>query len=267
MRKRYALPAVLALPMSLGLPLAYAQDAPPAPAPPAQQPADADPVALLIQALNDDDNGLAIDREARTIDIDAKVCLRVAEFLEQLACSPDTREHESLLVLQTTPSLIHTAMLLLELEPGSPMRWVEEGDTVRTLAPRGPAIAVFIVTTDEDGEETLTPANEWVVDQKTGEPMVGNTWLFAGSKFVEVNGQEMYVADAYGTAISLVNFGDDLLARATDMTDRNDSHNRTWGARTDQIPEVGTAVRVRLELPDPPAEEPAPAPPAEDPEE
>ncbi len=265
MRKRYALPVLLALPLSLGTPPLNAQETPAAPPHPAIQPADPDPVAIVIQALNTDDNGLTIDRAARTIDIDAKVCLREAEFLEQLACSPDTREHESLLVVETTPSLIHSAMLLLELEPGSPMRWVEEGDTVRTIAPEGPAIAVFIVTTDEDGEESLTPANEWVVDQKTGETMRGNTWLFAGSKFVVVNGQEMYVADAYGTAISLVNFGDDLLARATDMTDRNDSHNQTWGARTDQIPEVGTAVRVRLVLPEPAAVEGEPAPPADTP--
>ncbi|MEM9416221.1 MAG: YdjY domain-containing protein [Planctomycetota bacterium] len=215
-----------------------------------------DPVAQIIDAFNADDNGITIDRDARTVDIDAKVCLRECEFLEQLACSPDTREHESLLVLQAKPSMVHTALLLLGLEPGSPLQWIEEEDSVRTIPPRGPEIEVLILTTDGEGREVLTPANEWVKDQNSGETMQGNTWLFAGSKFVEVNGQEMYVADAYGTAISLVNFGDDLLARATDMTDSNESHGRVWGANTDAIPEVGTEVRLRLHVPEaaPPAD-------------
>lgn len=247
---------------------------PPADAPPVA--AQDDPVAQLIEAFSADDNGITIDRDARTVEVDAKVCLRECEFLEQLACSPDTREHESLLVLQAKPSMVHTALLLLGIEPGAPMTWVEEEESVRTIAPRGPAVAVFIVWRNEADEEVLTPANQWVRDQKTGQAMRGNTWLFAGSKFVEVNGQEMYVADAYGTAISLVNFGDDLLARATDLTDSNDSHGRVWGANTDAIPEVGTEVRIRLVVPeaadpvnpvDPqgaPAEAPAEAPPAED---
>lgn len=209
---------------------------------------DDDPIGQLIDALNADDNGLTIDREARVIDITAKVCLREGEFLEQLACSPDTREHESILVLQTQPSLVHTALLLMGLEPGSPIRWEEVEDGVRTLPPSGPPIDIFIHY-EAEGEEKTVPANEWVADQKTGEPMAGNTWLFAGSKFVEVNGQEMYVADAYGTAISLVNFGDDLLARSNELTDSNDNHDRIWGARTAAIPEVGTEVRLRLVLP------------------
>lgn len=227
-----------------------------------------DPIAQLIEAFNTDENGITIDRDARTVDIDAKVCLRECEFLEQLACSEGTREHESLLVLLAKPSMVHTALLLMGLEPGSPMRWIEEEDSVRTIAPRGPEVAVFIVWHDEAGEEVLTPANEWVSDQNSGEAMEGNTWLFAGSKFVEVNGEEMYVADAYGTAISLVNFGDDLLARATEMTDQNDSHGRVWGANTDAIPEVGTEVRIRLVLPEPAREadphQPAEAAPAGD---
>lgn len=221
----------------------------PAPPPAQEQPPADDAVGQLIAALNQDDNGLTIDREARTVDVAAKVCLREAEFLEQFACSPDTREHESILVLNAQPSMIHTSLLLLGVEPGSPLTWVEEGDSVRTIPPRGPEIQVFIVTTDDAGEEQVVPANTWVKDQNTDEPMVGNSWLFTGSKFVEVNGEEMYVADAYGTAISLVSFGDDLLARAGDLTDQNDSHGKVWGTNTDAIPEVGTEVRVRLVLP------------------
>ena len=235
--------------------------APPAPPEPAEAPAAGDnPAGQLIEALNADDNGISIDPQARTIDLLATVCLRECEFLEQLACSQDTREHESLLVLHTPPSLIHAAMLLMQLEPGAPMRWVEEGEGFRMIPPRGPEVGVTLITVADDGEEVHTPANEWVCDQTTGETMRGNTWLFTGSTFTVVNCQELYVADLYGTAISLVNFGDDLLARAGSMTQNNDDHGRVWGPRTQVIPEIGTEVRVRLTLPKPSTAGSAPGP-------
>lgn len=237
---------VLAVGLSLALPgIGLAQDAS---AP--NRTAEADPVAEVIAAINQDDNGLTIDREAGTIDIVGKVCLREAEFLEMLACTPDTREHESLVVLNTLPSTIHTALLLMGLEPGSPSRWVQDGEgpDVKMLPPRGPQVSVSILY-EVDGEVTETPANQWIRNQKTDEPMEDAVWVFAGSKVVEYEGRQIYVADSYGTALSLVNFGDDLLARQSEMSDQNESHGQTWGANTQAIPAVGTEVVLRLTLP------------------
>ena len=239
-------------------PLLRAQDDTTAPSPPAETEDAQSPVMALIAAINDDDNGIKINHEARTIDLEAVVCLRECDFLEQLACTETTREHESILKMQAQPSAVHTAMLLMGLEPGAPMSWAEEDDSVRIIPPSGPRVQISLIQGEGD-EQTQTPANEWIIDQNSGETMQGDTWLFTGSLFTEMNGREIYVADAYGTAISLVNFGDDLLARPTDMTHSNDSHNRVWGTKTDAIPEVGTAVIIRLTLPDPASSEDAQA--------
>ena len=52
------------------------------------------------------------------------------------------------------------------------------------------------------------------------------------------------MADANGTVLSLVNFGDDLLARPTRLT--NETDNRVWSTRTAVIPEPETPVTIRL---------------------
>lgn len=262
-----------ALLLAGGLALAaVSQEPAPAQEPAPPQPANtkADPTQALIDAMNADDNGLTIDREAGTVDITGKVCLRQAEFLEMLACTPDSREHESLIVLDTMPSTIHTALLLLGLEPGAPAKWEQVGDSpdFTMLPPRGPQVEVLI-RYEKEGQTVEVPANQWVLNQKTSKPMEGSTWVFAGSKIVDYEGQQIYVADSYGTALSLVNFGDDLLARNVTMSDSNDSHEQTWGANTELIPNVGTKVVLRLRTripadnqarPEAPAEEPAPAP-------
>ncbi|MEM1354288.1 MAG: YdjY domain-containing protein [Planctomycetota bacterium] len=217
----------------------------------ADQPAaQDDAVERLVQAMNEDENGLTINREQGFVDVSGKVCLRQADFLEMLACTPDSREHESLVVLDAMPSTIHTALLLLELEPGAPATWEQQGDGLdfKMNPPRGPEVLVLIRYEDEETGETVeVPANEWVLNQKTSKTMEGATWVFAGSKIVDYEGRQIYVADSYGTALSLVNFGDDLLARQVNMTADNANHDMVWGANTEVIPAVGTKVVVRLD--------------------
>ena len=52
-------------------------------------------------------------------------------------------------------------------------------------------------------------------------------------------------SDGNGPTTSLVNFGDDRLARPTELTNKDDE--AAWGPATDRIPDVGTKVIVRLE--------------------
>ena len=59
------------------------------------------------------------------VEIRAVVCLD-AGWLEQIACSPGTREHEALVVVEIPPSDVHAALLSAGFEPGSPGRWSYE---------------------------------------------------------------------------------------------------------------------------------------------
>ena len=47
-------------------------------------------------------------------------------WIEQVACLRNTREHEAIFVTDVQPSLVHSALLMLSLEPGAPGRWLEK---------------------------------------------------------------------------------------------------------------------------------------------
>lgn len=204
-----------------------------------------DPIAEAIKQINEQDNGVTVNAEAKHLDIKATVCLRRGEFLEMFACTPDTREHESILVVDAMPSTIHLGLLLLGLEPGKPLFYDRKTDPPKLVPATGPKVDVFIVIKVNNVEREI-PANRWVQDTKTKEMMSGNTWLFAGSQFAEYQGKEVYHADINGSAISLVNFGDDLLTKPSKLTDANESHDKVWQPRTQAIPKVGTKVTLRL---------------------
>jgi hypothetical protein len=196
---------------------------------------------------------VAIDREQRVVDIDATVVLREGGWLELLACTPHTRTHESIFVIHAKPSHIHLAMVMLGLEPGTPMRWKLVGEEYVSSPAHGPAVAVTILT-HHDGKSVETPANQLVLNKKTGEPLPDNQWLFTGSSFDDSHTPPRYRADVEGSVLSLVNFGDEVLARHTDRTNQNDQG--ALQPNTDLIPPVGTSVTIRLRPVDLPVETP-----------
>lgn len=212
-----------------------------------------------------------VDVEAKRVEIAARVVNREVEWLELLLCTEGGREHETVLTTKAKPSHIHTALLLIGLEPGrvqrgEPIDPDDPGAGFRLIPAEGPAVAVTlrhergVVEPAEEREtgrghasETVTAdAGSWVWDRRGGETLAGTTWLFTGSKFVPHDGREVYVADFSGTLISLVHFGDDVLAPRTEMTNRNDE--QALGCHTPAIPPVGTAVTVALT----PADHPPP---------
>lgn len=236
------LAAVLAVALSGGL---HAQTSAPE-APDATAPAQANdtkpgraPMELPAAAMPH----LHIDREAGIVDVDARVVLREGEWLELIACAPNSKEHESLVVVLARPSHIHLALLTLGLEPGTPMTVEKLEDGYKVHPAQGPQVEVSFVV-GEGAQRREVPANEWVVAQQTGEVMGDNLFLFAGSTFVNYEGEDIYMADLSGAVVSLVNFGDDLLTRDTTAT--NNSDNQVWNANTAQIPPLDTPVTLRL---------------------
>ncbi len=185
-----------------------------------------------------------VDRDAGVVEVDAKVVLDQAEWLELIVCTAGSREYESVAATQARPSHIHLALMTLGLEPGHPMSWKrDEHDALVRIDAAGPAVEVT-VSWDKDGQKHEIPANRWIKDNTTGEVMAGSTWMFTGSSLVEHNGDRFFMADVNGTVLSLVNFGDDLLARDTKLTDKTDEGQ--WVANPDTIPPVGTPVTIRL---------------------
>ena len=107
------------------------------------QPNDGPSPKSAPTSIKDFAPGVHIDWANRAVEIDARVVLRSGP-LELLACSPKTREHESILVVDARPLHVYQALGLIGLAPGSPSRfdeasrkaWSKE-PIVSGAAPRG----------------------------------------------------------------------------------------------------------------------------------
>ncbi len=186
---------------------------------------------------------VTIDRHNATVDLDATVNMQDGRWLELLACTPQMRTHESILVTPAKPSHVHLALVMLGLEPGAPMRWRQVGDEYIADPAHGPRIAVTLVF-QQDGQSVEVPANRWVVNRRTGETLDSNVWLFTGSSFDDTQDPPVYRGDIEGSILSLVHFGDEVLARPTELTNQTDQGS--LAPHTELIPPVGTPVKIRL---------------------
>ena len=105
-------------------------------------------------------------------------------------------------------------------------------------------MAVSVLSEDHD-KQVERPANELIMDQKAKKAMADNVWVFAGSKEMPTDDKKsIYAADIDGVILSIVNFGNDVLAKVTDLT--NGTDQAKWGPATESIPALRTKVVIRL---------------------
>lgn len=189
--------------------------------------------------------GITVDRKAGTVDVDATIAARDA-FLELIACTANTKEHEALVSIEARAQHVHLALMLLGAKPGSPSRWVydEKADAWRGIAPRGTPVRLSLMIEEDEGwvEKRLT---DYVVDAEK-KPLTSDTFVFGGSKLRKVGEDKppIYEADASGNFASLVSFGDETLSWPTAASTSNEQLE--WYTNTGAIPDVGTKVKLRL---------------------
>jgi len=182
--------------------------------------------------------GVTLNRAEGFVDLNATVALRDG-LLELVACTSGTKEHESLFAIAARPRHVHLALLLLGLEPGKPSGGLYEGDTWVGIPAAGPKVAVSVV---HDGKEI--PVQQFVRGEKPDDRLADNVFLFAGSIVEEADESRSYAADESGNVISLVAFGDEVLALPTPASADNDM--LMWQANTAKMPPLSTAVKIRL---------------------
>src|SRR3954465_4681870 len=103
---------------------------------------------LQSDAGDKDGSGVKLDKDKRTITIDAKIAPRKLEYLkgevypiEVIACWPHPKgkkAHETVVTIEAKPSDVHKALESLGLKPGTPV--MGESET----PPQGPAVNVFL---------------------------------------------------------------------------------------------------------------------------
>ena len=213
--------------------------------------------------------GIVIDLQNGYVDLQGAIRVNNG-YLELVACTKDTKEHESIVAVTARPMHIHTALLLLGANNGHPaMRKPVDEEMTRwiNLPPRGDAVNVFLIFDNKEGKPVERPISDFLlyskqrIDEVDGEVRVApeaqgesddehakrfpDTFLFTGSHLVDNgDGPRRYLADESGDVISIATFGDEVLSLPFHQTQANDA--LMWRANPKTLPEVGSEVTLRL---------------------
>ncbi|MDB4652645.1 YdjY domain-containing protein [Akkermansiaceae bacterium] len=199
--------------------------------------------------------GVTINMEAKAVDVASTIALDQGS-LEFIACTKDTKEHESIVTVEAKPSHIHTALLLLGAKAGHPAirKIIGEDDDQHwiDLPPKGSPVTVSLVIPDKNGKPIERPLSDFVnrlndegdSDKAEAKKRL-KTFLFAGSHLVgKEDAPKTYLADQSGSVISLSTFGDELLCLP--QVYGHENHALQWEVDSTHLPEVETNIILRI---------------------
>lgn len=194
--------------------------------------------------------GIRVHVNGKRVELDGQACLD-AGWLEFVACSPQTKEHESLVVLPQQPSNIHAALLLAGFEAGHPGSWTYENEQFAFIAPSGSKLDISVRYTNERDKTVTVNICAWIRDHLGKQQFPCAPWVFGGSTFAdnpEFMGEgEHYVADMTGSIIGLATFGDEVIGYSTVISHDSSVQAPEWEVNTRVVPEPGTAVTLIIE--------------------
>ncbi|MEY5033303.1 MAG: hypothetical protein RL354_2334 [Planctomycetota bacterium] len=210
------------------------------------------PESMRAEAWSAVSTRVRIDRARQAVAFDATAVISEG-FLEQYVCTVGTREHESLFAFEGKSSEIHAALLLAGFQPGTPGRWREVPDangavTLERVPPAG----------DEISAQVRLPSGEahpldWFVRASPVAPHAADAappsrLVFGGSRFItsRKTQQEFYAADASGSLIGLVTFGDETIGAVEVIPDQVEASPAVWEVFVERMPPPGTKVTIVL---------------------
>jgi hypothetical protein len=181
--------------------------------------------------------GVTINWPQRQVEVAATVILRDVP-IELFACSPQAREHESIIRIEARPLHVFEALGLIGVTHGAPVRWDES--TRAVVAATGDPVVVS-VRYEQEGQTRTVSAWEWL-KRSDGQPLDDRPpWVFAGSIRDSRGG---FAADHEGTVVAVVDFPTALLSLQSPHSADNDE---LWvGPNPEAIPPIGTACTLIL---------------------
>ncbi len=183
--------------------------------------------------------------EAGRVEFPGEITLE-AGWLEVAVCRRSTREHESIVVADAVPSVVHAAMLLAGFKPGAPATW--DPDTNSPIPPRGPLVTIELRfgPSGPEGPGAREVRLESMIEDARARALP--EWVFAGS-LVRPNPPSMgegeyFLADYAGTFVGLTTFGDEVIAAEEVRSPETGVDPPVWRIREGSVPPVGTPVIV-----------------------
>jgi len=204
--------------------------------PAAKQPAEDAQQPTLKRLSKTDD--VWIDVKRKLVVVGGEICLREG-MLEMFACPKRTKEHEAIVAVDSKAYVIHAALLAVGAKAGQPVKFHPQYEPAS-----GSEIDVLVLWRDADGKKRQTPAQQWIRNVKTRQPMK-HAWVFAGSGFWEDpdTGQRHYHAES-GDMICVSNFSTAMMDLPVESPQGTSA--LLFDAFTDRIPPLGTKVRLVL---------------------
>lgn len=179
-----------------------------------------------------------IHADKRVVIIDGRISLNKG-FLEMFACPRGTKEHESIIALDSKAALVHVALLNIGADSGHPVQYDPKYQPAT-----GTKISIEVLWVDEKSKRHHINAKKWIRDLKTKKEL-SIDWVFAGSGFWrdEETGKKFYKANG-GEMICVSNFSSAMLDLPIESSVSND--DLVFEAFEGRIPPLGTHVRLVL---------------------
>jgi hypothetical protein len=162
-----------------------------------------------------------------------------ATYMLEFLATSRAKDYESVLVVDTKPSIIHPALLALGAVPGHPVKFEPEYSP-----PTGTEILIELRWKDNSGKVQSTPAQNWVRNAETKKALDVN-WVFAGSALWKdpETGKNTYLAD-HGDFICVLNLPTAML----DLPIRSGGglESRQFEGFVENMPPAHTPVTIFL---------------------
>lgn len=224
------------------------ETSPPSPPPPPTEPSPPNFKELFP--------GIRVDVARMTVEFDGEIAIDCHNrqtprvYLEVLVCTPDTREHESIIVTRAKPSLVHAALLAVGFKDGKPgaWEWDEAGKKLIPIPPTGDPLRVDLIVSGvaRNIAEYATRADTGMALAASAPDQARSGFLFAGSSMRTRGGAERYEADVAGTLVGLTTFGTETIGWSRMYSPDSSVEEPAWIANAALVPTRGERVVVRM---------------------
>jgi hypothetical protein len=194
--------------------------------------------------------GVVVDKDAKTVTIDAKIAPRQVYKdkiypLEVIACWPHPKgkkAHETIVTFDAKPSDVHKALEMLGLKAGTPVMGAGE--------PKGPAVKIYFLIDDPTGLPRKVTMDKAMVDVNNGKPFPKTVeWRFTGSAPTQPDpnkDEKIYGADWSGTLIAIFPVTNETVMQ-TSLQIENEKFLKLE-VNKKSMPKEGTPVKLVVEV-------------------
>ena len=222
------------------LPALLVADEPPRKTPPVSSEKKEKPAKKTVSGLVklSKEHDVWIDVKRKWVVVDGVVCLREGQ-LEMFACPQDTKEHESIVSVNSKARYVHAALLAVGSRVGHPVKFEPKYEPAT-----GTVVDIAVLWRDKENQKQVMRAQDWVQSIR-GKKVLPYPWVFGGSGFWtdQISGERHYYGDG-GDFICVSNFPSAMLDLPVESSQANSS--LTFIANTENIPPTGTKVRLVL---------------------